>query len=66
MSELAVSDILSSIVSGFLKVKPKVNKNQEKLGPVSLFICFQMDTQYKNLKYPIQNLKCPIKPKRGG
>ena len=23
-----------------------------------------MDTQYKNLKYPIKNLKYPIKPKR--
>ena len=23
-------------------------KNQEKQGPVSLLICFQMDTQYKN------------------
>ena len=28
-------------------------KNQEKRGPLSLLICFQMDTQYKNLKYPI-------------
>ena len=28
-------------------------KNQEKQGPLSLLICFQMDTQYKNLKYPI-------------
>ena len=54
-SEIAVSDILSSIVSvGFLNVKPKVNKNNQNLGPVSLLIiCFQMDTEYKNLKYPI-------------
>ena len=37
----------------FPKVKPKVNKNQEKQGPVTLLICFQMDTQYKNFKYPI-------------
>ena len=28
-------------------------KNQEKQGPVSLLIYFQMDTQYKNFKYPI-------------
>ena len=41
-------------------------KSQEKQGPVSLLICFQIDTQYKILKYPIQNLKYPIKPKRGG
>ena len=41
-------------------------KSQKKQGPVSLLICFQIDTQYKKLKYPIQNLKYPIKPKRGG
>ena len=28
-------------------------KSQEKQGPVSLLTCFQIDTQYKNLKYPI-------------
>ena len=51
--ERAISDILILPVC-FLKVKPKVNKkNQEKLGPVSLLISFQMYTQYKNLKYPI-------------
>ena len=37
-------------------------KSQEKQGPVSLLICFQIDTQYKKFKYPIQNLKYPIKP----
>ena len=63
---IAISDKLILHVC-FLKVKPKVNKkSQEKQGPVSLLICFQIDTQYKNLKYPIQNLKYPIKPKRGG
>ena len=50
--EIAISDILILPVC-FPKVKPKVNKNQEKQGPVSLLICFQMDTQYKNFKYPI-------------
>ena len=56
--EIAISDILILPVC-FLKVKPKVNKkNQEKRGPVSLLICFQMDTQYKNLKYA--NLKFEI------
>ena len=64
--EIAISDILILPVC-ILKVKPKVNKkNQEKQGLISLLICFQMDTQYKNLKYPIQNLRYPIKPKRGG
>ena len=51
--QIAISDILILPVC-FLKVKPKVNKkNQEKQGPLSLLICFQMDTQYKSLKYPI-------------
>ena len=51
--EIAISDILILPVCS-LKVKPKVNKkNQEKQGPLSLLICFQMDTQYKNLKNPI-------------
>ena len=59
--EIAISDILILQVC-FLKVKLKV----EKQGPVSLLICFQIDTQYKKLKYPIQNLKYPIKPKSGG
>ena len=64
--EISISDKLILQVC-FLKVKPKVNKkSQEKQGPVSLLICFQIDTQYKNLKYPIQNLKYPITPKRGG
>ena len=57
--EIAISDILILQVC-FLKVKPKVNKSQEKQGPVSLLICFQIDTQYKKSKYPIQNLKYPI------
>ena len=26
-------------------------KSQEKQGPVPFLICFQLDTQYKNLKY---------------
>ena len=43
-SEIAVSDIHSSIVSvGFLKVKLKVNKNSRELRPgfiAYLFICF--------------------------
>ena len=53
--EIPISDILILPVC-FLNVKLKVNKNnQEKLGLVSLLICFQMDTQYKNLKYPISN-----------
>ena len=55
--EIGVSDKLSkwAVLSvGFLKVKPKANKKSEKLGQYHcLFICFQMDTQYKNLKYPI-------------
>ena len=41
-----------NIPEAFLK-KRGDNKNQEKLGPVSLLICFQMDIQYKSLKYPI-------------
>ena len=48
--EIAISDILILPVC-FLKVKPWVRKNQEKLGPVSLLICF--NDGYKNLKYPI-------------
>ena len=53
--EIAVSDILSSIVSvGFLKVKPKANKKSEEPRPgfIAYLFFFQMDTQYKNLKYP--------------
>ena len=63
--EIAISDILILPLC-FPKAKPKVNKNQEKQGPVSLLICFQMDTQYKNFKIPNLNLKYPIKSKRGG
>ena len=54
-SEIAVSDILSSIYIvpvGFLIVKPKVNKNQN-LGPVSLLIYLLSDG------YPIQKLEIP-------
>ena len=47
--EIAISDILILPVC-FLKVKLKVKKNQEKLGPVSLLICF-------NDGYPIQKFK---------
>ena len=44
--EIAISDILILPVC-FLKVKPKVNKKDEdKRGPLSLLISFQMDTQY--------------------
>ena len=56
MSDIVVSDILSSIyiVSvGFLKVKTKVNKKSEPRPGFIAVICFQMETQYKNLKYPI-------------
>ena len=45
--EIAISGILILQLC-FLKVKPKVNKkSQEKQSPVSLLICFQIDTQYK-------------------
>ena len=50
--EIMISDILILPVC-FLKVKPKVNKKSGETRPVSLLICFQMGTQYKNLKYPI-------------
>ena len=49
--EIAISDILILQVC-FLKVKLKVNKKVRR-NKVSLLICFQIDTQYKNLKYPI-------------
>ena len=74
--EIAISDILILPLC-FLKVKPKVNKKIKRneahfhcfvlgIHLKANNICFQMDTQYKNLKNPIQNLKYPIKPKRGG
>ena len=50
--EIAISDILILPVC-FPKVKPKANKKSGEQGPVSLLICVQMDTQYKNFKYPI-------------
>ena len=65
--EIAIPDMQYNIASVLSEVKLKVNKkSKDKQGPVSLLICFQIDTQYKKLKYPIQNLKYPIKPKRGG
>ena len=64
--EIAISAILILQVC-FLKVKPKVNKKSGETRPGFIaYICFQIDTQYKKLKYPIQNLKYPNKPKRGG
>ena len=55
-SEVAVSDILSSIVSGLSEseTESKPKKNHEKLGLVSLLINLLSD------RYPIQNLKYPI------
>ena len=50
--EIAISDINIAIVLSESETKSK-QKNQEKQGPVSLLICYQMDTQYKNFKYPI-------------
>ena len=38
-SEIAVSDMLGSIVSvGFLKVKPKVNKKNQNLGLLLIYL----------------------------
>ena len=58
--EIAVSDILGSIVSGLSENESKnKQKNQEKLGRFHcLFICFQMATQNKKLEIP--NLKFEI------
>ena len=51
--EIAISDILVLPVC-FPKVKPKVNeKSGETRSGFIAYICFQMDTQYKNFKYPI-------------
>ena len=63
--EIAISDNDIASVLSENETESK-QKSQEKQAPVSLLICFQIDTQYKKLKYPIQNLKNPIKPKRGG
>ena len=68
-SEIGVSGILKQywqcVSESETESKPK-KSGENSAGPVLLLICFQMDTQYKNLKYPIKNLKYPIKPKRGG
>ena len=58
-AKIAVSDILSSTVVGFLKVKPKENKNQEKLGMVSLLI-YLLSDGYPIQKLEITNLKFEI------
>ena len=62
-SELAVSDILWMYFQWAFRLsesenKSKQRKNQETLGSFLLLINFQMDTHYKNLKYP--NLKFEI------
>ena len=46
---------LAVLSVGFLKVKPKVNKTSEETRPcfIANIELFQMDTQFKNLKYPI-------------
>ena len=65
--EIAISDMQYNIASVLSESETESKqKSQEKQGPVSLLICFQIDTQYKKLKYPIQNLKYPIMPKSGG
>ena len=55
-SEIAVSDVLKQywqcVSESETESKPK-KSGETSAGPVSLLICFQMDTQYKNLKYPI-------------
>ena len=56
MSEIAVSGVLKQYWQWVSesKTESKQKKSGEtSSGPVSLIICFQMDTQYKNLKYPI-------------
>ena len=50
--EIAISDTNIASVLSERETESK-QKSQEKQGPVSLLICFQVDTQYKNLKYPI-------------
>ena len=54
-SEIAVSDRLSSFVSGLSESETESKqKNQEKLGPISLLVYLLSDGyQYKNLKNPI-------------
>ena len=49
-SEKAVSNILSSIVSGLSKSE---TESKKKTILFSSLINFQMDTEYKYLKYPI-------------
>ena len=55
--EIAIFDILILQVCFLKSETESKQKSQEKQGPVSLLICFQLDTQYKKLKYPILNLK---------
>ena len=55
-SEIAVSGVLKQywqwVSESETESKPK-KSGETSAGPVLLLICFQMDTQYKNLKYPI-------------
>ena len=56
-SEIAVSGVIKQyywqwVSESETESKPK-KSGETSAGPVSLLICFQMDTQYKNLKYPI-------------
>ena len=52
--EIAISDIQQNIAGVLSESETESKqKGEEKQGPVSLLICFQIDTQYKNLKYPI-------------
>ena len=58
MSEIAVSDILSSIVSvGFLKVKPKVNKRPEPRLIIAYLFAFRLipNTKTWNTQFKIWN-----------
>ena len=63
--EIAISDILMLQVC-FQKVKPKVNKKSGETRPG--FIAYLLSDRYpiQKIEIPIQNLKYPIKPKRGG
>ena len=56
-SEIAVSGVIKQywqwVSESETESKPPKKLGETSAGPVSLLICFQMDTQYKNLKYPI-------------
>ena len=54
-NNLGKSDLRYTNIASVLSERETESKqkNQEKQGRVSLLTCFQMDTQYKNLKYPI-------------